>query len=245
MYASNLRLVLGIGLLFLPISWLISLLQSLVLHGTNILGAESGVAGGLTTFVVVAIGTALTLFGLGIVQAATAKALVEIDQGRAVGPVRAYALARTSVRPLLRALVFATATVSLLASSIYLIPVAIWLAGRWALLAPSIELERLSARAGLARSSALVRGKWLRVASLIVVGAALALVVGPAIGVLLIVGTDAPFWLVNVIAGVVYSLTMPLVAITTTYVYFDRRVEDELEREPTPARLPAEIDLSG
>jgi hypothetical protein len=70
-------------------------------------------------------------------------------------------------------------------------------------------------------------------------------VVGPIIGVLLIIGTDAPFWLVNVIAGIVYALTMPLVAITTTYVYFDRRVENELEGEPAQIELPAEIELSG
>jgi hypothetical protein len=65
-----------------------------------------------------------------------------------------------------------------------------------------------------------VRGKWLKVASLVVVGALLAIVAGPLIGVLLILVTDAPFWFVNVVAGVVYVLTMPLVAITTTYVYF-------------------------
>jgi hypothetical protein len=38
-----------------------------------------------------------------------------------------------------------------------------------------------------------------------------------------------------------YALTMPLVAIATTYVYFDRRVVDELEQ----AELPAEIELPG
>jgi hypothetical protein len=245
MYGTHLRLVLGIGVLFIPISWLVLLLQALVLHGTNVLGIERGATGGVTTFFVLAIGTALTLLALGVIQAATARALVEIDQGRDVGPVRAYALARESVRPLLLALMVATAVISLLASSIYLAPVALWLAGRWILLAPSIELEGLSARQGLARSSALVRGKWLKVASLLVVGGALALVVGPIIGVLLILGTDAPFWLVNVIAGIVYALTMPLVAITTTYVYFDRRVENELEGEPAQVELPAEIELSG
>src|SRR4029077_2699665 len=104
--------------------------------------------------------------------------------------------------------------VSLLASSIYLIPIAVWLAGRWALIAPSIELEGLSAVGGLRRSGRLVQGKWLKGASLIVIGVALAVVIGPILGALLILATDAPFWLVNVVAGVVYSLTMPLVAIT-------------------------------
>ena len=246
MYAANLRLVVGIGILFIPISLLVSLLQALVLHGTSVLGVETGAeANGLVAFFVLAIGTALTLLGLGLVQAATARALVEIDQGRSIGPLRAYRLAGDSIWPLLGALLIASTVVSLLASSIYLIPIAVWLAGRWALIAPSIELEELSAVGGLRRSGRLVQGKWLKVTSLIVIGGALAVVVGPIVGALLILGTDAPFWLVNVVAGVIYALTMQLVAITTAYVYFDRRVADALAGDREPAVLPAEIELSG
>jgi predicted membrane metal-binding protein len=90
-----------------------------------------------------------------------------------------------------------------------------------------------------------VRKSWLKVASLIVVGGLLAMLVGPIVGVLLILGTSAPFWLVNVIAGFIYALTMPLVAITTTYVYFDRRVTQELRGEVARDELPAEIELAG
>jgi ABC-type nickel/cobalt efflux system permease component RcnA len=220
-------------------------LQSLVLHGTSILGVQTGdESNGLLAFFVLAIGTALALLGLGLVQGATAKALVEIDQGREIGPLRAYLLALDSIRPLLGALLVAVVAVSLLASSIYLLPIAVWLAGRWALIAPAIELEGLSAIEGLRRSGRLVRGKWLKVASLIVVGGGLALIVGPIVGVLLILVTGAPFWLVNAVAGVIYALAMPLVAITTAYVYFDRRAADELSGEREPVQLPAEIELS-
>jgi hypothetical protein len=245
MYMKKLTLFIGLGILFIPISLLISLLQSLALDGTGFLGVQTGSeSNGLLAFVLLVIGTALTLLGLGFVQAATAKALVEIDRGREIGALRAYSLALGSIRPLLGALVVATLAVSLLIGSIYFLPVAVWLAGRWALIAPSIELEGLSALEGLRRSGRLVRGKWLKVASLVVVGAALALVVGPLIGFLLIIGTGAPLWLVNAVAGVIYSLTMPLVAITTAYVYFDRRVEGELADERAPEQLPAEIELS-
>ncbi len=244
-YVTELRLVVGIGIVFIPISLLVALLQTLLLHGTSVLGIESGAEGnGFLAFVVLAIGTALTLLALGVVQAATARALVEVDQGRAVGPVRAYWLARDSIRPLLGALVIADLVVSLLASSIYLLPFAVWLAGRWALIAPSIELERLSAVSGLQRSSRLVRGAWFKVASLIVAGAVLAIIVGPLVGVTLIFVTAAPFWLVNLVAGLIYSVTMPLVAIATAYVYFDRRVENELAVDAEVAELPAEIELA-
>jgi len=83
------------------------------------------------------------------------------------------------------------------------------------------------------------------VASLIVVGAALAIVSGPLIGVALILATGAPFWLVNLVSGIVYALTMPLVAITTVYVYFDRRVAYELRADVQTAQLPAEIEVAG
>ena len=245
MYVANLPLVVGIGILFIPISLVVVLLQSLVLRGTSVLGVESGAEGNsLLAFVVLAIGTALTLLGLGLVQAATARALVEIDRGRTIGPIQAYLLARDSLRPLLGALIIATTVVSLLASSLYLLPLAIWAAGLWALVAPSIELEGLSSLEGLRRSRRLVRRSWLKVASLIVVGAALALLVGPLVGVALILGTTAPFWLVNLAAGFIYSLTMPLVAITTAYVYFDRRVANELADDKDTAELPAEIKLA-
>jgi hypothetical protein len=62
--------------------------------------------------------------------------------------------------------------------------------------------------------------------------------------VLLILGTDAPFWLVNVIAGIVYAVAMPFVALTTAYVYFDARVRSELADEQEAAVLPEQIKLS-
>jgi hypothetical protein len=193
---------------------------------------------------VLAIGTALTLLGLGLVLAATARALVEIDEGREIGPLSAYRLASDKVRPLVGALLVATLAVSLLASTFFLLPFAIWLAGRWALCVPALELEDLTGIGALRRSGRLVRGRWLKVASLIVVGGALVLVLGPLIGAVLILVTNAPFWLVNVLAGIIYAVTMPFVALTTAYVYFDTRVRSELAHEGA-VQLPAEISLSG
>jgi predicted membrane metal-binding protein len=117
-------------------------------------------------------------------------------------------------------------------------------AGRWALIAPVTELERVSALATLRRSGRLVRKRWLKVTTLIVIGGALVLGIGPLIGVLLILSTDAPFWLVNVIAGIVYAVAMPFVALTTAYVYFDARVRNELAGEQEMAVLPEEVGLS-
>ena len=245
MYRQRIALFVGIGLLFVPVSLLVALLQVLILHATSIFGLQTGgESSGLAAFVALVIGTSLTLLGLGLVQAATARALVELDRGGKVSPLGAYRLALDSVVPLFGALLAAVLAVSLLASTFYLLPIAIWLAGRWALIAPVVELEEASALAALRRSRELVRGRWLKVASLIVAGGAVVLAIGPILGALLILGTHAPFWLVNVVAGVVYAVTMPVVALATAYAYFDARVRVELEGEHRLVELPAEIELS-
>jgi hypothetical protein len=245
MYAARFSLFLGIGVLFVPVGLLVTLLQALVLHTTSVVGVQAGgSASGVAAFLALVIGTALTLLGLGLVQAASARAIVEIDAGRRVGPVHAYRLAAQSIRPLFGALLVAVVVVSLLVGSLFLLPLAIWLAGRWALIAPAIELEGVTAVGALRRSGALTRRRWLKVASLIVAGAGLVLVAGPLVGVLLIVVTDLPLGLVNLIAGVLYALAMPYVAIATMYVYVDARITRELETDDAPAELPAEIRLS-
>jgi hypothetical protein len=245
MYVRRITLFLGIGVLFVPVSLLIALLQVLVLHATSIFGLQTGdESSGLAAFVALVIGTSLTLLGLGLVQAATARALVELDRGGNVSALGAYRLALDSVAPLFGALLAAVLAVSLLASTFYLLPIAIWLAGRWALVVPVVELEEATALDALRRSRELVRGRWLKVASLIVAGGAVVLAIGPLLGALLILVTNAPFWLVNVVAGAVYAVTMPIVALATAYAYFDARVRLELEGEHHPAELPAEIGLS-
>jgi len=125
-------------------------------------------------------------------------------------------------------MVIAVVAVSLLVSSVLLIPVAVWLAVRWALAVFAVQLESRSAIDALRRSGRLVRRQWLKVASYAVFGTALALVLGPLVGVLLI-----------------NAVTIPFVALTTAYVYFDARARFELEPAGDADELPAEFQLSG
>jgi hypothetical protein len=246
MYVKRALLFLGIGLLFIPLAGLISLLQALLIGGVGLVGVDTtGEGAGALALLVVALGTTLTLLGLTLVQAATACALVRIDGGEAVGPIDAYRIALRKIRTLLGGLGLAAgAWVALTATGI-LLPVAIWLGVRWSLLAPVVELEDRSPVAALRRSSELVRRRWPRVASLVGVSAVLALVAGPLLGALLIFLTDAPLPLLNVVAGIVYGLAMPFVALVTSYVYFDARTRHELEPVDEPDELPAEIQLAG
>ena len=245
MYVTRARLFLSLGLLFIPLVLAISLLQALVIGGFGLVGVgTTGELAGALALLVVAVGATLTLLGLGLLQAATATALVQIDAGRPIGPVEAYRLALGKTRPLLRGLGLAVGAWLVLTATWILFPVAIWLAVRWSLLAQAVELEDRHALDGLRRSAELVRRRWFRVASLVAVGAALALVAGPLVGALLILVTDAPLTLLNIVAGLVYAVTMPLVALVTSYVYFDARARHELEPVDQPDELPAEIRLS-
>ena len=245
MYVTRPLLVVGIGVLALPISVVVTVLQAGFLGASSILGVETeGESGGVLVFGVLAIGTALTLLGLGLVMAATARSLVEIDAGRPIRALHAYRLALDAIRPLLGALVIAALAISVCLTTVFLVPIAIWLAVRWALIVPVIEIEGGSALSALRRSGRLVRHGWLKVGSLAVVGGALAVVAGPFLGALLILVTSVSVAWLNLVSGVVYVVAMPFVALATVYVYFDMRVRDELPEEHSLEQLPAEIELS-
>jgi hypothetical protein len=246
MYARRLWLFIGIGLLLLPISLVVTFLQAVVIGASSIVGISTeGESGGVLVYLVFVIGTTLTLLGLSLVVAATARALAEIDLGRTIGPIGAYRLAFDKSRPLFRAMVISVVAVSLLLSSVVLIPIAVWLGVRWALAVFAVELEGRSAIDALRRSGRLVRRQWLKVAAYAVFGAALALVLGPLVGALLILLTSAPLPALNLVAGVVNAVTIPFVALTTAYVYFDTRARFELEPTDDDDELPAEFQLSG
>ena len=246
MYVKRAPLFLGIGLLFIPLAGLISLLQALLIGGLGLVGVETtGEGAGALALLVVTLGTTLTLLGLTLVLAATACALVRIDRGEDIGPIHAYRIALRKIRALLGGLGLAAGAWVALTATGFLLPVAIWLGIRWSLLAPVVELEDRRAVPALRRSAELVRRRWFRVASLVGVSAVVALAAGPLLGALLIVLTDAPLPLLNVVAGIVYGLAMPFVALVTAYVYFDARTRHELEPADEPDELPAEIQVAG
>jgi hypothetical protein len=242
MYASRPLLFVGIGLITIPVSFVVSLLQAVILRAPLIGVDTHGEGGGLRVGFAVWLGTVLVLTGFMLIQAATSRAMVEIDAGRSVRPLPAFRMALDSLRPLVGALAIAVAVVSLLSVSIFLVPIAIWLVVRWALLVPVAELEQHSALGTLRRSGELVRLQWFKVGTLVVVATALALVTGPFIGALLLLVVDLPFGFVNVLAALLYAVAMPFVAITTTYVFFDSLARERLH-EKAPAELPAEVSL--
>ena len=244
MYVKRPGLFLGLGVLLVPIALAITLVQWLLLEGIDLVGVVTGEAAGSWALLAAIVGLTLTLLGLGLVQAAAACALVELDAGRPIGALGAYRLAWQHIRPLLGAIALWVAVWVVLTATVFLIPVAVWLAIRWALVAPVVVLEgRRRPLPSLRRSGELVRHRWIRVASLVGVSGALALLLGPLFGAILIFVSDVPLAFLNIVAGLVYALAMPFVALVTGYVYFDGRARFELEPKVRVSELPAEIQL--
>jgi hypothetical protein len=245
MYAKRPLLFAGIGLATIPISVVVSLLQAGIFGVSDLLGVTTdGEGAGVLASVAVAVGAIVTLLGLALVQGATARAMTELDAGRGVGVVQAYRLELGGVGALLGALAIAVGAVMVLAISFVLLPVAVVLVVRWALLAPVALLERRSTRGALRRSGSLVGRQWAKVAGLVVGAAAFVLLAGPVLGGFLLLGTGVPYAYVNVVAGLVYAVTMPIVGIATTYVYYDALVRERVaEAAAPPPDLPAEASL--
>ncbi len=244
MHRARPRLFLGIGLIFLPLGVLITAIQFVLFRvaGLDALVDTVGASNAFVALLAFALGTTLTLLGLAIAQAVTALALVELDEGRAVGARSAYLLALTRLRPLAGALVRAVLVIGLLDLSVVGIPIAIWLTLRWSLVAQVVALEDEMGWRALRRSGQIVHRHWFRVGSITILVTGGFLLLGPVAGTLMLLLTSASFDVVNIAAGLIYVVTLPFVAIITTYLYFDLLVEEALD-SVTPKRtlvLPAE-----
>ena len=87
MYVKQARLFLGLGLLLIPIVFVITISSGSRL-GARPARERDRRPGRIFAYLALVVGTTLTLLGLGLVMAATACALVELDAGRPVGPTR-------------------------------------------------------------------------------------------------------------------------------------------------------------
>jgi hypothetical protein len=244
MYRRNPRLYLSIGAGFLPVWVAIGLLQRLLFWATglDVLGDVVGETNAFLVTAALGIWLLFSLMALTVVQAMVAHAMPRTGADSPVRARDAYAAIRGYIKPLAAGLAVVTAVVLLLQITIIGLPIAIWLLVRWSLFAQCIVLEQLPWRAALRRSAQLVHRRWLRVAwiTLIVVGSAMLL--GPAIGIALILVSPIGLGTVNLISALVSVLAVPYAAIATCYLYYDLRTREVTERQPD--ELPAEAALT-
>ncbi len=243
MYLGRILLFVGIGV---PIAVATLLPGIATVWVTSVTDSMSGTAT-VKTFIVTLVGLVLTVLSpvtLALGQAATMFAARAIDEGRPIGPLRAYAGALRRAVPLLLTLAGLGVVLFLLAVTLVLLPVAVVALVLSLLITPVVLFEGISGWRGVRRSAHLVRRNWLKVVVLVALTNALVLAIGPVLGTTLILGTSLPFSVSNAVAGIVYALFIPLVALNTVYVYADIVVRDELEpRQDKDVQMPAEVSL--
>jgi len=244
MYRRHPALFAGIGVLFIPVGLAVGLLQYLLFRVVAFfpLVETAGESNFSVAGLALSFGVLFTILALGVVQAATAASLAALDSGEPISAREAYRRVVPRLAPLVGYVVVASLVVAVLELTVVGLPVGIWLTVSWSLLAQVVQLEGNTSPRALRRSIGLVHGHWWRLAifTLVITGGGLLL--GPVIGGLLLLGTSAAFNVINVVAGLVYAVTLPYVAIATTYMYYDLRTRSELaERTPAITELPAEV----
>jgi hypothetical protein len=249
MYTGHFILFLGIGAMFIPVFLLAAAAQGLVLRASRV-GALVDVAGRDNPFVAavaLAVGSFFFLFAVTLVQAATARAMLALDQGRTISWWGAYREVIDSIRSLLGALLRVALVLALLTLTFWLIPIGVYLLVRWSMMAQVVELEDRSAHNALRRSAQLVRGDWFWTAAITGLAVGGATLIGLLFGAGLLFSTGMSFEVVNLFTSIVYALLVPVAAIVTTYVYFDLRVNEDLRPEHLRRTeiLPAEIEVGG
>jgi hypothetical protein len=200
---------------------------------------EGGEAGGTRVLLSALIGFLVLGCTVILVLGATTRAVVEIDGGGHPGVRGVYRDSLHRWRRQLGAFLLASLVVGLLTLSVVLSLVAVVLMLLLALYVPIIEIEGLGPVPALIRSARLVRHGWVKVAVLLAATIAVAVAVGPLLGLALILATGAPFVLANAVAGVTFAFLMPYVGIAMTYVFHDVRIRAN-RRGDRPELLPAE-----
>jgi hypothetical protein len=244
LYAKHPRTFIGIGLLFIPLGLLTAGIQYLIfdLGGLSPLVTTAGDSNAVVVMLVESLGIIITLLGLTVVQAAVAYAVVELDEGRKVHAIVALRRAAARGWALLRALAIAVVVVGLLSLTFAGTIVGAYVVVRWSLLAQAVMIGDGSGDGPLRQSQHVTRGHFWRTASVTVFVVVLCIGIGPFLGAILLVISNASFDVVNLVGAIVDALLAPLAAIATTYLYFDLDVRRSVAARAVSisSTLPAE-----
>jgi hypothetical protein len=222
-YRRRRRVLLAIGLLFLPAAILEVAVQQIVL-GLTPLGDLAATAGRSS---LVSIALALLVAGAGHVLAATivvggvAMVLDADERGRPTEIREGLTMTGRAAGRLLRTAIRAGVITFLLALTLVGIPLAVLLLGRWAVAIQVAAIEGASPAASLARSRALVRGRWWRTAGIATSVNVVAAASGPVVGIVLMFVTTLPLVTINAVSSAVFVFAMPFAGAALAFLYGD------------------------
>jgi hypothetical protein len=224
------RSMLTFGMIYLPAVLLGAVIAALVAIAPvvkDVLGQSQG-AGGSDLFLSLVSGSIPNIIALVFVNAAMA---VYLDRASSDAPVSAVDAARMAWdrrRPLALGLLRASVVVVVLFLTVVGTPFAIWQLIRYQFMPHAVMLENLDGRAGLARSTELIKGRWLHTA--VVIAAFNTIVIGASLGLgilLLVLVPGIPLWLFSVAVSVLFAFVSPLSALVLTLLYGDATAEAE------------------
>jgi hypothetical protein len=227
-YRSDARTFLGMGAIFVPVSLIAAGIQWLLFHATGIKGlvALDGRHGAVTALLALLVGGIGTAIASTITTAAVAAALGELEKGRRITAVEAFAMAFHRARALGQALAAQFFSAIVLTIIVIGIPFAIRRFIRWSLFTQACMLDDEDARGSLRRSAELVDGNWWRTFGITASVDILTALSGPLLGVVLLLITDRSLNFINLAGSLVYTITVPYAAIALTLYYFDLTLRD-------------------
>jgi hypothetical protein len=223
-YGTNSRLLIGIGLVFLPLAITISVLHWLVLSVSPIEPIVPVPRADVGQDLIIAFALSELQFGMayGVVLVACTAALAAIEQNRHGGVREAYLSTWYNLLRFLPPRLFAIVFTAGMAFTVVGIPLAIRQAIRWSFIEQAVFLDGARARDALNLSAEVVdRDWWWTAASVLALGA-VGLFAAPAAGIILILAAQSiPLADVNLITSVIHVALVPFVAVAYSLIYFD------------------------
>jgi hypothetical protein len=231
-YSSALRiyraywpLFLGIGALFIVAGAFGVVIQRLVSWLTPV-GALLEVTSGdalITAVTALLFGSVSTIIGATFVTAASAEALDRIDAGERPDAMTALKGLRPVAWPLVRAVGRLVLMTALLTITVIGIPFAILYLIRRSLMVQAIVIEERAGRDGHERSNSLVRGNAPKVVGVAAVTNVALAIIGPLLGVIVLLIWSPALVVVNLVSALVYVLLVPFAGIALALLFYDLR----------------------
>lgn len=241
-YASNIRLFLGIGLVSLPIGIFFNALQAFFIGKQPLKFVVEWLnnTGGARLTAVMAIGGIQQFAMLLIITPALVYAVQQVLRGNKMIAPEAYTGILDRARAISIGFVIFVVVIGLLLLTAIGLPVAIWLAVKWHFFVQILVFDRtITPKDALSESFRIVkRGSWLNTLLALIVFDLIAVMPGILVGfgLLTIGGTAVGF--ANGISSVLYAVLMPFSVIAVTLLFLKRRDQsDENSAEESEAAV--------
>jgi hypothetical protein len=225
----------AVGLVAVPVGAIASLVGIVLSRVPIIAGfvdVDDDVHSGLRLVVSLIVGGVLISLVFVVIAALVAAVVDDTVQPRLSLPA-SWALVRSHAGSLLGALVIAVVTVAVSSVTVVGLPLAAWFFVRSMFIPQAVVLESRGSRDALARSGALVRGRWLHTAVVTVAMLTAMSALGVAVGlVLLVLFTGLPLWALSAAVAACNVVMLPVAALVMTYLYGDAVTEHDAGRSP-------------